>query len=248
MRKPHRCRRVARILLVAVASSASIAAASWRFGNDVLLAVENHRPSESGGTTADGFLVDGKRLPTSGDSFVTYSYLGSTIGRTAVHSRVRDTLIATWEMLHSSHPDTVWVYGETGWPSGGDFWPHKTHQSGLSVDLMVPVRNARGLPTTLPCRAWNGLCYELHADQDGLFPGDLQTDFEALEALLETLVRTAPSHGLAVRRVIYAPDLQLHLARTRSGARLLRTTRFSKRPSWVRHDNHVHVDFVVQRD
>lgn len=49
--------------------------------------------------------------------------------------------------------------------------------------------------------------------------------------------------GGRVRRVILAPDLQDDLRRAQGGARLFQRLAFSRRPSWVRHDDHYHVDF-----
>lgn len=217
---------------------------AWRFGNDLQRLQEPALPSASVGTRSSGHLRNGHRLPTEGWNFTTYSYLGSTIGRTAVHDRVRDALVDAWSELAETHPDVVWQYGETAWPHGGDFFPHKTHQHGLSVDHMVPVRTPDGGAARLPCRAWNALCYRLHADRSGDF-GGLQTDFEGLAALVDAVDRHAAAHDLRLDLVIYAPDLQDDLARA-TGGDVVRRVRFSTNPSWVRHDNHVHFDFSVR--
>ena len=49
-------------------------------------------------------------------------------------------------------PDTVYKYTETGFENGGKFRPHKTHQNGLSVDFMTPVKNKNNESVHLPCR------------------------------------------------------------------------------------------------
>jgi penicillin-insensitive murein DD-endopeptidase len=91
------------------------------------------------GTPEKGRLGHGVQLPPEGKNFQAYSWLGDQIGRTYVHSKVRDVVISSYEALEGSAPETIYVYGETGWPSGGRFRPHKTHQNGLSVDFMVPI-------------------------------------------------------------------------------------------------------------
>jgi len=211
-------------------------------GNEVLRLVESEAPSRALGSRADGRLEHGRRLPSWGLNWRTYSPLGSTIGRTAVHDRVHGTLLDAWAELATTHPEVTWQVGETGWPGGGDFWPHKTHQHGLSVDHMVPVRTPSGRSVVLPCRLWNGLGYGLHTDADGDL-GGMQVDFEALAALLDAVDRHARAHGLRLWLVILSPDLQDDLARAPGGAAVVRRLPLSRRAAWVRHDNHVHLDF-----
>ena len=91
------------------------------------------------GSTADGSLENGWKLPSSGPNFEAYSSLGSLLGRTYVHSDVHDVVLTAYTALEEAAPDKVFVYGETGKKSGGEFDPHKTHRNGLSVDFMVPV-------------------------------------------------------------------------------------------------------------
>jgi penicillin-insensitive murein endopeptidase len=91
------------------------------------------------GTTAKGKLEHGCRLSYHGENFTAYSLLGWRLGRTYVHCKVAEVVLAAYEELSREYPAKVFVYGETGWASGGRFKPHKTHQNGLSVDFMVPV-------------------------------------------------------------------------------------------------------------
>ena len=58
----------------------------------------------------------------------------------------------------------TFVYGETGWPRGGRFRPHRTHQNRLSVYLMVPVRGGDGRPARLPTPPWRKFGYATHFD------------------------------------------------------------------------------------
>ena len=134
------------------------------------------------------------------------------------------------------------MIGETGWPRGGRFRPHKTHQNGLSVDFFVPVRDARGRPAVVPTRPWTRFGYGLDFDAEGRL-GDLSIDFDALAAHLLALAESGRGHGVAIDFVILDPGLQPLLFRTPKGQLLRARMRFSTRPAWVRHDEHYHVDF-----
>ena len=58
--------------------------------------------------------------------------------------------------------------------------------------------------------------------------------------LICALVRLAPDHGVRVRRVILAPELQPSVERA---ARCGLTALWMRGTPWVRHDEHFHVDF-----
>src|SRR5690554_4614235 len=89
-------------------------------GNDYWIEVfEDDEPSVSAGKVSNGGLVNGKRLPSSGPNFQTYSRLGSLIGRTYVHHAVRDTIVDSYAEVFQVNPEWRFVYGETGWCTGG---------------------------------------------------------------------------------------------------------------------------------
>ncbi|MGH7519396.1 MAG: penicillin-insensitive murein endopeptidase [Gemmatimonadales bacterium] len=213
-----------------------------RVGSDTLATVERELPSGSHGSPERGWLEHGGRLPTRGSNFVTYSYLGSLLGRTSVHSAVRAAVVDAYASLHVAQPDLTFVYGETGWPRGGRFWPHRTHQNGLSVDFMVPVRDQRGRSVRLPTPPWRKFGYGIEFDSTGRWKG-LRLDFEAMALHLDYLEQTARQHGLTIEVVIFASELQPALFATTSGRTLRKRIRFSTRPAWVRHDEHDHVNF-----
>ena len=92
-------------------------------------------------------------------------------------------MVSAYEALKLSHPDKVFKYAETGKKNGGVFKPHKTHQNGLPIDIMTPMKNSKGKSVHLPTHVFNRLGYDIELD--------------------------------------------------------------SKNRSWVRHDDHYHVDFEV---
>lgn len=118
-------------------------------------------------------------LPRSGPNFAAYSTLAAAIGRTHVHSVVADTVVSAYSALAAKHPAKTFVYGETGWPSGGRFRPHRTHQNGLSVDFFVPVRNGDGKSVPLPTAITNRFGYDIEFANDAKY-GQYEIDFPAM--------------------------------------------------------------------
>jgi len=93
------------------------------------------QPSTCYGTTSNGSLSNGVKLPQSGSNFIGYSRAARIAGRTYVHSEVKKIIIESYKSLEVSEPDKVFKYAEAGLKAGGKFKPHKTHQNGLSVDF-----------------------------------------------------------------------------------------------------------------
>lgn len=197
------------------------------------------------GTTSNGSLKNGVKLPPKGNNFTSYSFLASMIGRTYVHSKVRDIILAAYSDLEQTQPSKVYKYAETGFKEGGQFKPHKTHRNGLSVDFMVPVLNNEGQSTHLPTTPLNKLGYNIEFDASGAYK-EFRIDFEAMAAHIVALHQASLNSGNNIWRVIFDPDLQPKLFDTAYGKYLKSNIEFSKRRSWVRHDEHYHIDFEVQ--
>lgn len=179
-----------------------------------------------------------------GPNFSPYSRLGVQMGRTYLHAAVRDVVVDAYGALATAARGKVFVYGETGKESGGEIKPHRTHQSGLSVDFMVPVVDATGASVPLPGNAFNKFGYGLEFDAAGS-AGRVKLDFEALAEHLYQLQVAAKRRGISVARVIFDPQLSRLLFKTKRGAELKKTLPFMKRPAWIRHDEHYHVDFAL---
>jgi penicillin-insensitive murein endopeptidase len=97
----------------------------------------------------------------------------------------------------------------------------------------------------LPGSVFNRFGYDLEFDGEGRLD-DYRIDFDALAQLVLALDRTAKARGIGIARVIFDVPLQRHLWRAKGGAQLRRQVAFSTRPAWVRHDEHIHVDFAVR--
>ena len=200
--------------------------------------------SQCYGTVSNGRLEDGVKLPVEGPNFKVYSKLAAAAGRTAVHAGVADVVLATYAALAKAAPAALFVYGETGFPEGGRFKPHKTHQNGTSVDFFVPVKTTRGTPAQLPSSWSNKFGYEIEFDAKGRFQ-NYQIDFDAYAEHLFELHRNALAQGAPIALVIVDPAYLPLLFATRRGNYLREKIPFMSTKPWVRHDEHFHVDFAI---
>lgn len=196
------------------------------------------------GTTSSGKLEGGVKLPSKGRNFVSYSGTAEIIGRTYVHSKVKKIIVASYKQLENEMPKKVYKYAETGFKEGGQFKPHKTHRNGLSVDFMVPVTNENGESVHLPTNFFNKLGYSIEFNEAGEYE-EYKIDYEALSAHIAMLHRVAKENEADLRQVIFDPKLQPNLLKTKYGTYLKNHIQFSKKRSWVRHDEHYHIDFDV---
>jgi penicillin-insensitive murein DD-endopeptidase len=200
--------------------------------------------SQCYGTVSNGRIENSVKLPERGPNFSAYSSLGAAAGRTHVHSEVAEIIVSAYGVLARNRPSTVYVYGETGWASGGRLRPHRTHQNGLSVDFFVPVRNAKGESVPLPTGITNKWGYDIEFDQAGKYD-EYTIDFPALAEHLYQLQQVAQDKGAGISLVILDPAYLPKLFATARGPHLQKTLPFMKGKPWVRHDEHYHVDFRV---
>lgn len=196
------------------------------------------------GTTSNGYLDSGVQLPSEGTNFVGYSTVARLAGRTYVHSSVKDIMLAAYKDLEKDQPNKVYKYAETGFEEGGQFKPHKTHRNGLSVDFITPVFDDNNVSVHLPTHPLNKFGYDIEFDKDDEYDG-LRIDYDAIAAHIVALHKQAKAAGYDLWRVIFAPELQPNLYATRYGPYLKKHITFSKKRSWVRHDEHYHVDFSI---
>jgi penicillin-insensitive murein DD-endopeptidase len=221
--------------VIAVAGYAAVVA--W-------VGVDSKQPSVCRGTVADGSLEGGRRLPYADENYRSYSLAGYLLGRTFVHSGVRNAMRDAYAALRKDRPELRFVYAEGGWPWGGRFTPHKTHRNGTTADFLVPVRTPDGKVAEQSTTLFNLFGYGVHFDKSGR-AGPYMLDFEAMALHLLALDRAARAHGIRIQRVIFDVDLQPLLLATDPGSRLRDRISFNKTQSWVRHDEHYHVDFDV---
>jgi penicillin-insensitive murein endopeptidase len=153
-------------------------------------------------------------------------------------------VVNAYQQVETVAPNKIFVYGETGFASGGPFKPHRTHQNGLSVDFMVPVLNAQAQSVPLPTHIGNKWGYDIEFDDAAKFDG-LRIDFEAMAEHLYQLEVAARHSGASIARVIFEPQFHAALFATRRGPELQKRLKFMAKQAWIRHDEHYHVDFQV---
>ncbi|WP_229418399.1 penicillin-insensitive murein endopeptidase [Massilia sp. Root351] len=200
--------------------------------------------SQCHGRVASGRLEGGVQLAAKGVNFSSYSALAASAGRTYAHSRVARIVEDAYAALAASRPETHYVYGEVGLKNGGPFKPHKTHQTGTSVDFFMPVLGADGQSAMLPSNPLNRFGYDIEFDAQGRY-GAYRIDFAALADHLHALRQAALAQEADLALVIVDPRYLPQLMATPRGAYLRQHLRFMKSSPWVRHDEHYHVDFAV---
>ena len=196
------------------------------------------------GTTSNGKLDNGVQLPSSGKNYVGYSQVLRLAGRTYVHSQVNSIVVKAYQSLQIELPEKIFKYAETGFKNGGQFKPHKTHRNGLSVDFMTPVVNRAGKSVHLPTHALNKFGYKIEFDEQDKYQ-EYTIDYVALAAHIVALHKAAKEQGVDLWRVIFDPILQPKLFETEYASYLKQHIQFSSKRSWVRHDEHYHVDFDI---
>jgi len=214
------------------------------WGNDIAILFENDFESRSKGNIADGTLLNGKRIPSKGDNFITYSYIGSLIGRNGVHSKVRDVILDSFNQIYQDYPEYKFVIGECSWLSGGQMKPHRTHQNGTSVDFLVPIRDEDNEINYLPTHIFNKFGYALEFDSLGASES-MKIDFNAMGLHLYYLHKSCIANNIKIGLVIFDPKLQRLLFETEWGAKVKPLMRFTTKSVWVRHDEHYHINFKV---
>lgn len=208
------------------------------------LGIDGTRPSRCIASNGQSRLTDGRRLAYSGDNYRAYSLAGFLLGRTFVHSAVRDTIRAAYAELARSHPDLRFVYAESGWPNGGRFAAHGTHRNGTAIDFLVPVRTADGRVAEMPTTLYNDDGYKLELDEGGRHE-TLRIDFDAMALHLLALDEAARRNGIAIRRVLLDGGLRKPLLATAHGAALKERIKLDEAPTASSHGQRYHVDFAV---
>ena len=113
------------------------------------------------------------------------------------------------------------------------------------MDLFVPVVDKIGNWIQFPNRPDNGYGYQvLDFDSNGENTTH-NIDFANLGELLYQLDVAAKKHGSGIALVVFQRELRSGLFKTARGSWLKGNIPF---PNWddrVRHDDHVHVDFIA---
>ena len=210
---------------------------------------DNGKPSIAKGTVGNGSLENGKLMPFKGPNFEYFDTGSYLKDRAFVHHKVKKTLLATYAELAEEVPERKFNIMECSNEEGGKLWPHRTHQNGLSVDLMMP-KIKKGEPYV----GLDGLGkshYLLKFDDDGRFAADpaITIDFNLVAQHILLLDKNARINGLRVKKVIIKTDLKDDLYATTWGKKLKASGIYLVRQLTPMinnlHDDHYHIDFEL---
>lgn len=210
----------------------------------------NELPSQSVGNVGSGSIKHSKLLPFSGKNFSyfdTNSYLG---GRAFLNDKLLKTLLAHYSVLENECPDHHFCIMECSNKEGGKIHPHRTHQNGLSVDLMIPLIKDNAPYYALDSIGANH--YLLDFDDQGRYLSDpsIAIDFELLAKQIWILQQESLKNGLSIEKVILKIELKDELFDTVYGKKIKSSgIYFAQNLSPIinaLHDDHFHVDFRIR--
>lgn len=210
----------------------------------------HHTPkeaSESIGTVAEGKLKHGKLIPFYGENYTYFdkdSYLAS---RAFTHEKIYSIILDSYADLLETHPNRKFFLMELSRKEGGEIFPHRTHQNGLSVDFMMPK-----LKNGLPCYTLDSLGkshYLLEFNDQGEYVEDtsIKIDFDLVAEHILALNKNANKLGYKIQKVIIKVSLKDELFKTSHGQKLKNSSIYivkSLTPLINNlHDDHYHIDF-----
>lgn len=221
-----------------LAAAAAATAAALSLAGCAELGIVGDGTSISVGRPSRGRIVDGVRLPTSGEGFFTREVWAARGNRYGT-DEIIDLLIGVSRRLVPQTGGTRLVVADLSGRGGGPAlaW-HRSHQSGRDVDLLYYVRDRQGQP--------------MEADAMRLFDGrgvardgsGISIDIPKTWLLVKELV-TAPE--APVQWVfMYEPIAALLIAHAEAAgepeALVARARKALKQPGdSARHDDHMHV-------
>ena len=206
-------------------------------------------PSSSHGHVSKGQLKHGRLIPFSGENFIYFDSSSYLSGRAFGHEKVVNTITQSFESFENSYPKRTFRVMELSNEHGGKIFPHRTHQNGLSVDLMMPLIKDGEIYTK---EDDTGIAhYVLDFNDSGQLTEDpsVSIDFELVAAHILQLEKAARKNGLKIKKVIINTNLKDELFATESGKKLKQSGVYIVRNLEPLindlHDDHYHVDFEI---
>jgi penicillin-insensitive murein endopeptidase len=186
-------------------------------------------------------------VPYKGANFIYFDRDSYLEGRAFLHGLVLESLLHSYDSLGQVLPHRYFNVMECSHELGGELFPHKTHQNGLSIDLMMPLvqyeKPYYGLDTL-------GIeHYALSFNDRGQYEKDpsISIDFDLVARQLLLLDYFARQNGLNITKVIIKIELKDELFATRYGKILKQKGIYVVQGLSPLinelHDDHFHVDF-----
>ena len=208
---------------------------------------ENGKESISSGTVSNGSLKNGKLIPFEGGNFQYFDTSSYLAGRAFTSSRVKKTVLNTYQELKTLVPDRQFYIMECSNEHGGKLFPHRTHQNGLSIDFMMPLLKGSNAYYELDILGKDH--YWLEFDDEGKYTKDksISVDFNLIAQHILLLDQEAKKNGLKVSKVIIKIEFKDELFATSFGKQLKSSGIYvvkSLSPMInALHDEHYHIDF-----
>lgn len=202
--------------------------------------------SQSIGTVSKGSLKNGVKLPYKGENYKYFSKLSYyMLNRAYVNAKVYNTILETYNTCETTCPKVYFRVMECSHKHGGKVAPHRTHQNGLSVDFMTPLKKGNKQYRLFDKTGiWH---YLINADESGNVTKNVEIDFETMAKHILALDDAARKNDLRVKKVILKINLKDDLFKTESGKKLKqRGVYFVRNLSKTidnLHDDHYHIDF-----
>lgn len=209
--------------------------------------VNDSLPSKSHGTVSKGSLENATLIPFEGTNYKYFdksSYLG---GRAYTHSVVAEITLATYASLEKL-VDRQFRVMEFSCEKGGKIFPHKTHQNGLSVDFMIPLKKDNAPYYGLDNKGASH--YLLDFDHSGKYSEDptISIDFNMAAQHILELDQQARKKGMRIEKVIFNTFLKDELFASEYGRKLAASGIYITHNLTPiindLHDDHFHVDFT----
>lgn len=212
--------------------------------------VGNDLPSKSNGSVSNGSLENGKLIPFSGDNYQYFDTTSYMSGRGFMNNKVKSAVLETYEECIDEIPDRRFYIMECSSKNGGNLFPHKTHQNGLSIDFMMPLKQNDNPYYGLDSKGFDH--YLLEFDYDGKYLQDptIEIDFEVIAHHLLILEEKAQANGLHIKKIIIHTELKDELYKGKYGQQLKASDIYVVKALTplinALHDDHYHVDFELK--
>lgn len=195
-----------------------------------------------------GSIENAWLIPRKGANYKYFSWFNYyVIGRAYTHSDVCKAVVDSYAELEKTSPKTKFRYMESAKKKGGKTWPHRTHQNGLSVDFMTPLK--KNEKQKLGYDRIGSLRYLMNFDNNGKakISKKVSIDFELCALHILTLEKYARKYNLKIKKVILNTNLKDDLFATKYGKQLKESGIYFTRnlsPMLNKlHDDHYHIDF-----
>lgn len=211
---------------------------------------DHHQDSletKSIGSVSRGSLENGTLIPFSGSNYRYFDTSSYISGRAFTHQTVAQIILNTFKTIEENGETRMFRVMEFSNKHGGKMFPHRTHQNGMSVDLMMPL-----MKDGKPCYELDDLGamhYLLDFNEKGQYVEDttISIDFEQVASEIILMNNQARKLGMRIKKVIFNTDLRDELFSTSGGQIFMSSgpyiTRNLEPVINDLHDDHFHIDF-----